>query len=223
MRSRTTRHARPLIRPAITLVLVFAQAVAAFGFPLIRPKSGGPSGTCGGGQCGCETACGGVHEGCCCRPAPLATAAAPTPAPPPPPQTDGCRKCGRPPESCCCPKPATAPPSCPRCRDRETKAKSDNCSSCQQESLGSCSKPTAHLITPPTDGDSTPVVTWVAAWKARQCRGEGPLGLLAELPAVPPGIPVTWSVDLLLADLLPFADSTLADRTDPPVSPPPKA
>ncbi|HYH64682.1 MAG TPA: hypothetical protein VD866_08320 [Urbifossiella sp.] len=152
--SRLSRTLRHLTRPALAVVLVLAQAVAAFGFPVLRSKGGAVK------PCGCVVACGTTPDCCCVAPA-------------------------------ACPVPEPEPPACPMCK---TKVK------------------------PPPPADD---VTWVAAWKAQQCRGETPAGVTAELPAVPPSLPVA-----VLAFPVPFAFSSPADAgeshfaTDPSDPPP---
>ncbi|MFO0799155.1 MAG: hypothetical protein U0804_16930 [Gemmataceae bacterium] len=151
--SRLFRTLRRLTRPALAAVLVLAQAVGAFGFPVLSSSKVKP--------CGCVVACG-TKPDCCCT------------IPPPPP-----------------PEPEPEPPVCPKCRAREVP------------------KPVADPL------------AWVAAWKAKQCRGESPAGVLAELPAVPPSEP-----DASLAFPTPSAFPPPADAgeqhfvTDPSDPPP---
>lgn len=140
------RTARRLARPAVALVLVLAQAVAAFGFPAVRPRAGAHPGVCGHGLCGCGNAPGA----CCCvgvadgtRSVPVTTAAAEPRA-----------------HSCCEPKTTAKPAACSKCCDPE-----------------------------PVANPAPAGLTWVPEWQARHCHGEGPLGLLAELPSIPPAIP----------------------------------
>jgi hypothetical protein len=69
----------------------------------------------------------------------------------------------------------------------------------------------------PTDG-----VTWVSAVKARQCRGEGPQGLLAEVPAVPPVASAVALPHPLPTAFPPPADTGRAHFATDPSDPPPR-
>lgn len=76
---RLSRTLNRAARPAIALVLVFAQAVAAFGFPLIQTRQTVKA-------CGCVVPCGASTENCCCAkalPAPQPVVVKPA----------GCAKC----------------------------------------------------------------------------------------------------------------------------------
>ncbi len=172
---RIPRTLRRLARPALAVVLVFAQAVAAFGFPVVRSKAGAVK------ACGCAVTCGTTPD-CCCKTPP------PTPAPAP-----HCPLCVAEPE----------PPACPKCKAKEAP------------------KPAcAHR--PPTTAKFDGGVTWVSAFKAKQCRGEGPAGLLAEIPAVPPVVPVAdQSQPAPTAFALP-ADSGSPHFVTDPSDPPPR-
>ncbi len=117
----------------------------------------------------------------------------------------GCDHTGGPGSDCCCgtgacqvptPPPEPEPPAkpkCPKCLAREAKAAEEG------------------------------AVVWVAAWKARTCRGEGPLGLLAEIPAVPPAVPVRAGVALPPAGIVALADSHSTSLPAAPLDPPPRA
>ncbi|HEX4609649.1 MAG TPA: hypothetical protein VH092_15730 [Urbifossiella sp.] len=179
---RFTRTLRRLARPALAVVLVFAQAVAAFGFPVMRSKVGVAK------ACGCVVTCGTTPDCCCAVPH--------APPPPPPPPAPRCPHCVVEAE----PEP---PPACPKCKGKEA------------------AKPACHHCTPtapaPADG-----VTWVAAWKARQCRGEGPAGLLAEIPAVPPVVPASTRPRPTPAAFAPPADTGRAHFATDPSDPPPR-
>ena len=108
MRSATRRTMHRLTRPGLALALVLAQAMAAFGYPIVRPKAGGPCGE----ACGCISAHGA--DGCCCVSVPL------TPPPPLPTTPADCGKCGREADACCCSEPLEPePPACPKCRVQE--------------------------------------------------------------------------------------------------------
>lgn len=73
--TRLPRNPRRLVRPAIAVVLVFAQAVAAFGFPVVKGRNVR--------ACGCLVPCGTTPD--CCCPTTHASPAAPT--------TAACPKC----------------------------------------------------------------------------------------------------------------------------------
>ncbi|WP_145241731.1 hypothetical protein [Urbifossiella limnaea] len=153
--SRLFRTLRRLTRPALAVVLVLAQAVGAFGFPVLRSEAGAVK------ACGCVVACGTTPDCCCTTP---------------PPQ----------------PEPEPEPPACPKCKAREAP------------------KPVADTL------------TWVAAWKARQCRGESPAGVLAELPAVPPSEPVAPLAFPVPSAFAPPADAGEAHFVTDPSDPPPR-
>ncbi len=154
--SRLTCTLRRLTRPALAVVLVLAQAVAAFGFPVLRSKSGAVK------PCGCVVACGTTPD-CCCTPA-----------------------------ACSIPEPEPEPPACPKCKAKEKPA-------------------------PPVDD-----VTWVAAWKARQCRGETPTSLAAESPSVPPSLPLAVTSFPTPSAFPPPADAGESHFVTDPSDPPPR-
>lgn len=176
---RVSRTLRRLARPAVAVVLVLAQAVAAFGFPAVRTKGQGVR------ACGCTVVCGTTPDCCCTRPA--------APPPPPPPS------CPR-----CVAEAEPEPPACPKCKAKEAA----------KPACGTCATPTTPR---PSDG-----VTWVASWKARQCRGEAPGGLLAELPAVPPTVPVAVSSFPAPSAFAPPSDAGVPHFVTDPSDPPPR-
>lgn len=156
---RLTRTLRRLTRPALAVVLVLAQAVAAFGFPVLRSKSGAVR------PCGCVVACGTTPDCCCTVPA-----------------------------ACPVPEPEPEPPACPKCKAKE--------------------KPTP---SPPADD-----VTWVAAWKARQCRGETPTSVSAESPSMSPSVPVVVPAFTTPSAFPPPADAGEPHLVTDPSDPPPR-
>lgn len=106
--------------------------------------------------------------------------------------------CGADTANCCCAKAAPVPskPRCPKCVDR---------------------------------GDSTPAesaepkVKWVAAFKAKQCRGgDSPMGVLAELPSVPPAAGEAGRDRLVLLNSLTIRDSILTSHITTLLDPPPR-
>src|SRR6516162_5086811 len=142
------------------VLLLLVLAQAATAFGFpVVQSRSGRPGACRGGACGCESACGSL-DGCCC------TTGTPAPPPKPQPAAPSCGRCGGEPGSCCCDEPEPEPAACPKCRAKQHP-----------------SEPAAPATV------SLPKVTWVLGWKARQCRGDGPLGLFADLPAVPPAVP----------------------------------
>jgi hypothetical protein len=106
--------------------------------------------------------------------------------------------CGADSANCCCAKPAPAPaskPRCPKCVDR---------------------------------GDSTPVspepqVKWVPGFKAKQCRGgDSPMGVLAELPSVPPAAGEAGRDHFVLLNSITIRDSILISHVSGLLDPPPR-
>jgi hypothetical protein len=131
--TRTARRiTRRLLRPAVAFVLVMAQVVTAFGYPVVV------RGTSHVKACGCPIA--GPNESCCCE---ANTCCAPAVA--------------------SVPEPEPEPETCPKCRAKQAAKQ---------------------VVEKPA-----PTVRWVVALKARQCHGAGPLGLFADIPAVPPFVP----------------------------------
>ena len=124
---------------------------------------------------------------------------APAPLPKPQPVPAPCGRCGGQPGSCCCEEPEPEPAACPKCR---AKSKTP--------------EPAAPAA------DSGPRVKWVLGWQARQCRGAGPLGLFADLPAVPPAVPARPAFAPLPAGTVRVTDSRFPSLTSVPLEPPPK-
>ncbi|MBX9584380.1 MAG: hypothetical protein K2X87_29115 [Gemmataceae bacterium] len=153
--SRPRRRPNHFLRPALAAVLVLAQVVSAFGFPVVQAARVVLAG-CPGGACGCS-ACGRTN-GCCC------SGQVPRPAP----------KTG------CCAKPVAA------------------------------------------GDDPAPAVRWVPGFQARQCRGDSPLGLQVEVPAVPPVTPASPVAAPLVTGTAPAVDAAGPSRVTSPPDPPPK-
>jgi hypothetical protein len=151
---------RRAARPAIVLALVFAQGVAAFGFPFIQTRRTVKA-------CGCTTPCGAASENCCCTKA--------LPQPTLEPKRSGC----------------------PKCRSH--------------------SAPETELTS-----NTKAKVTWVAGFKARQCRGENPASSLAESPALPPAANSVASVAPIVIHVLTIIDANVASYSSSPVDPPPR-
>ncbi len=149
------------MRPAIAVVIVFAQVVAAFGFPLVQTQKTIKA-------CGCIAPCGAATDNCCCA------KAAPVAAPEP-------KKAG-----------------CSKCRDREA------------------------LASATTSSEQPPAVVWVAGFKARQCRGESPMGLLAELPALPPVVASPPFAAPVCTELTRLGNTHLSSHFTIPLDPPPR-
>jgi hypothetical protein len=84
-------------------------------------------------------------------------------------QACGClTPCGRDTANCCCAKSRPAP---------EPVEVKPRCAKCKKSSSEECAA-------------ATPKVKWVSGVKARQCRGEGPIGASSQAPAVPPAAPL---------------------------------
>jgi len=122
----------------------------------------------------------------------------------------GCKVRG-PSETCCCgPQeccagvarhevPEPQQPTCPKCRLKE-----------------SAKHPAA------TSGDESATVTWVAGMKARQCHGDGPFGLVAEFPAIPPVVPARPIADPVPVGVVRVCNDQLLSHTSIPPDPPPR-
>jgi hypothetical protein len=78
-------------------------------------------------------------------------------------------------------------------------------------------KPTSTMA-----ADPKPAVKWVLGWKARECRGDGPLGLTADIPAVPPTPPGRAAFDPDPAGVIPVADARHPIHLSDPLDPPPR-
>jgi len=106
--------------------------------------------------------------------------------------------CGADTANCCCAKPAPAPskPRCSKCVDRGD------------------SKPAE---------SAEPKVVWVPAFKVKQCRGgDSPMGLLAELPSIPPATGEAGRDRLVLLFSLTILDSNLTSYISTLLDPPPR-
>ncbi len=196
---RFRRHRRPTrlgsLRGAVAFALVLAHVVSAIGFPQVR-AAGATGVGCGGGVCGCGAM---AAEGCRCDPA-AGGACATKPVPKPTPAPGG-GACGRPTGICCCGPDATPPDpaACPKCKDKATPA------------------PAA------AEAQDGPTVTWVLAANARPCRGQGPLGVVAEEPSAPPVEPVRADAEFAPAVHAVAAEVRFTSPVDVPESPPPRA
>ena len=119
----------------------------------------------------------------------------------------GCKVRG-PSEACCCgpggccdlvaglAQPSLAepdPPACPKCRAKQSA---------------------------PTEKTATTV--WLAAVKARQCHGEGPLGLAADIPAIPPVVTTATAFAPRLSDSISLSDLFATSPGLVPPEPPPR-
>jgi hypothetical protein len=67
-----------------------------------------------------------------------------------------------------------------------------------------------------------PTVLWVAALQTRQCGGEGPLGLVADIPAVPPVVPATGAFAPRLTHSVSLTDLFATSPGSIPPDPPPR-
>src|SRR6185437_9720721 len=117
-------------------------------------------------------------------------------------QACGClTPCGRDTANCCCAKsrPALEPVA-------EVKPR---CAKCKKSSPEECAAP-------------TPKVKWVSGVKARQCRGDGPMGASTEAPAVSPRIESQPIIAAPTIDAIRFDNSSIPSRIDLPDEPPPR-
>lgn len=80
-------------------------------------------------------------------------------------------------------------------------------------------KPTGCCVVPAGD---EPAVRWVPGVQARHCRGDGPLGLSAEVPAVPPSCAASPVPAPPATGSAPPADLGGPTHVTPPPDPPPK-
>src|SRR5205807_1627120 len=109
--------------------------------------------------------------------------------------------------ACCCsePEPEPEPDACPHCRaEKKTTHR------------------TAPPSPPPAEAAPGPELKWVLGWQARQCRGDGPLGLFADLPAVPPAVPARPAFAPRPSGTVAAADSRFPSLAPVPAEPPPK-
>src|SRR5262249_3519539 len=70
-------------------------------------------------------------------------------------------------------------------------------------------------------GKPVPAIKWLIGMKARQCHGDGPLGLFADVPALPVVVPTGPSFSPLPVGLVPLADLFSSPGTSAPLEPPP--
>ncbi|HJZ53563.1 MAG TPA: hypothetical protein VKE74_01310 [Gemmataceae bacterium] len=152
----------------------------------------------GGAKIGsCGGACGcdpaSPSDGCHCG---TGQCSVPLEEPTPPKPDLSCGKCGHPHGSCCCPEPEPEPEACPKCRAK-------------------------HHATPITE-KPIPVVRWVLGMKARECRGDGPLGLFADISAVPPLAPARPTVAPAPVGVVSLIDLSFTSCPSLPLEPPPR-
>lgn len=157
-----------LTRPVVVVLLVFAQCVAAFGYPVVVRAGESVR------RCGCKVR--GPSQACCCGP-----------------------------QSCCSstseqpPAPEPEVPACPKCKVKST------------------AKPQRTVA----QGESASV-TWIPGMKARQCRGDGSLGFIAEFPAVPPVVSPQVPTHPVAVGTISERDDHLVTHTFRPPDPPPR-
>jgi hypothetical protein len=65
-------------------------------------------------------------------------------------------------------------------------------------------------------------VNWVAGMKARQCHGDGPLGLITEFPTTTPDFPPRPLASPVPTGVVGVADDRLASGITVPPDPPPR-
>ena len=73
-----------------------------------------------------------------------------------------------------------------------------------------------------TDAAKPAAVVWLASVQARQCRGDSPLGLSADIPAVPPEVPAASVFTPPLSDPISPADQFATSAGVIPPDPPPR-
>jgi hypothetical protein len=103
-------------------------------------------------------------------------------------------------DGCCCgggsyALPAPEPESCLKCRAKNAKTEAT---------------------------DPNPTVKWLLGWNVRQCRGDGPLGLTADVPAVPPALPARPAFTLDPAGVVLVTDARHPLHFSDPLDPPPR-
>jgi hypothetical protein len=160
LRRTSERIARRFFRPVVAFVLVLAQVVTAFGYPIVARDDVHVK------ACGCPVA--GPDVSCCCEANTCCTAVAEV-----------------------SPLPEPEPESCPKCKAKKAAEK------------------------------PAPIVHWVSGMKARQCHGSGPLGLFADIPAVPPVIPTHLQLPTVV-DRVEQVNQISAVSISVPLDPPPR-
>ena len=65
-------------------------------------------------------------------------------------------------------------------------------------------------------------VTWLPSMSSRSCQGDGPQGLIAESPAIPPQVPGRSIMRPLPGDTVPIHDDQTGSHTSIPPDPPPR-
>lgn len=135
------------------------------------------------------------------------------------------------PSRCCCKKKRSLLESveCPKrtvASPRQTiVAKKIGASCCERKVTSCCQRKSegkaitgAEAQNPQSNTGKT---IWVLGLQARQCRGEGPLGLFADLPSVPPESPAVYQNPLLFLGTIPVdRDHVLSISYSPRVPPP---
>jgi hypothetical protein len=162
------RILRRLTRPALAVVAVFAQLVAATGAPVFPPpvvKAGSVPFPCQNHPCGCSTSKECWAGDCCCFTLVEKVAWAEARGVEPPAHARAIVEARKAP-----PKPR-AKKTC--CAGHEKPSCCEGADECPAE-------PVAATV------PAAPAVKWVSAAFARKCRGEGPAGLLKMQVSVPP-------------------------------------
>jgi hypothetical protein len=132
-----------------------------------------------------------------------------------------CGKCGKEADACCCSEPAAEPEpaACPKCRDRD-KVKLA-CAQLGEAIFASCQASTG-CPAPAALCESAPLIKWISAWQARQCRGEAGIFLMAEIPAVPPVVSSEATTSLSPVGLVVVIDLHFSSARSAPLEPPPR-
>ncbi|HEY2909841.1 MAG TPA: hypothetical protein VGI99_06320 [Gemmataceae bacterium] len=117
-------------------------------------------------------------------------------------QACGClTPCGRDTANCCCAKSRPAPEPIAEVKPR--------CAKCKKSSHEDCAAP-------------TPKVKWVPGVKARQCRGDGPMGAFSQTPAIPPAAPLPTIPPAPFPEIVDLHDSSLVSHISSLDEPPPR-
>ena len=192
-------------RQFLAVVAVVAHVLAAVGAPLPGhiSGSGGKASDipfpCQAKRCGCLTSAQCWAGACCCHTMreKIAWAAEHGVTPP----THAVRLAA-----------AEAPPNKP------ASGASDNHNTCPKCQQPQTTQP-SHSIRPPNERS----VVWMSGMSAQKCRGQGPAGVMAQAPAVPPDHPVMATDDSVLVGVVCSSDTCPDQITYPPASPPPIA
>jgi hypothetical protein len=117
----------------------------------------------------------------------------------------GCKVRG-PSEACCC-----GPGGC-----------CDLVAGLAQPSLAEPEPPACPKCRAKQSAPAAKTIAWLATMQARQCHGEGPLGLAADIPAIPPATPAAAVFAPRLSDPISLSDLFATSPGLVPPEPPPR-